>query len=689
MTMMNNSIEILAPCGSFDSVTAAVRQGADAVYIGSLRFSARAYAKNFDSEELKKAIDYCHLHGVKVHITLNTLVSSEEVPIAVETANEAYLLGADAFIVQDWGLADIIKKAMPDIALHASTQMSVHTPQGARVLYKNGFDRVVLAREMSREEIAEVVNSCDIETEVFVHGALCMCVSGQCYLSAMIGGRSGNRGRCAQPCRLPFKVKGGTGYDLSLKDNCILNELSELARIGVASAKIEGRMKRPEYTAMAAAVARHSADSGIADNEELERLRAVFSRSGFTNGYYYGKTGREMFGTRLKEDVVSASESVLSEIRAEYKDEVQTNGVDFTLAVKKNVPVMLTAECRGITVKSVGVVPETAMNVPLSEEKAKRQLAKTGGTAFYAENISADIDDGLTIPISSLNAMRRDALAALEEEITAVPYRRYIEPVYKKITAKERSGNITYRAHFRHCDVPAVFKDCELVYVPLFSKTDDISRLAEKGFNVGVEVPRVTFGREEAVRRKLDEIKTVGIKDVWCSNIGTVSLAADMGMTVHGGFGLNVFNSYSLDFLANIGAADTELSVELTSGMVNHISGNIGTGVVGYGYLPLMITRNCPNKNGKGCKTCHGKSVITDRKGNDFTLMCNAGCTEMLNCKPIVLSDKQDVFSGTDFMSLHFTYETNEQCADIFKDYLNKAKPRGEYTRGLYFRGVE
>ncbi|MBQ5566053.1 MAG: U32 family peptidase, partial [Clostridia bacterium] len=288
----NKSIEILAPSGSYESLEAAVRQGADAVYIGSLQFSARAYAANFDSEQLKKAVRYCRLHGVKIHMAINTLISDSEMSAALNTAKEAYELGVDAFIIQDLGLAALIKKSCPEIALHASTQMGVHTPGAAKLLYSLGFERVVLAREMNRDEIKEVADSCPIETEVFVHGALCMCMSGQCYLSAMIGGRSGNRGRCAQPCRLPFKVPNGTGHDLSLKDNCIIDELSKLSEMGVTSAKIEGRMKRPEYVGAAAAACRHSADCGHADSAEIEQLRAVFSRIGFTNGYYCGKLGR-------------------------------------------------------------------------------------------------------------------------------------------------------------------------------------------------------------------------------------------------------------------------------------------------------------------------------------------------------------------------------------------------------------
>lgn len=689
MTMMNNSIEILAPCGSYDSVEAAVRQGADAVYIGSLQFSARAYAANFDTEQLEKAVRYCHLHGVKVHMAINTLISDEELPNALKAAENAYKLGVDAFIIQDLGLADIVKKACPEIALHASTQMSVHTPGAAKLLYSLGFERVVLAREMSRSEIEEVVKSCPIETEVFVHGALCMCMSGQCYLSAMIGGRSGNRGRCAQPCRLPFTVPNGTGHDLSLKDNCIINELSELYKIGVTSAKIEGRMKRPEYVGAAAAACRRSADSGHADTAEIDRLRAVFSRSGFTSGYYYGKLGREMFGTRLKDDVVSATEKILSEIRTEYKNETQTNPIDFTLMIFENSPAMLTAECMGHTVCVDGEIPQYAKNVALSADKCRTQLSKTGGTAFKVRSVNVQIGSGLTLPISSLNLMRREALSQLKELITKVSERKYIEQNITMPTPHKKHNKIMYRAIFRNCDIPECFKKCEFVTVPLFSKISDIKSLIDRGFNIAVEIPRAFFGMEKKVRKKLSAVREIGIGDVYCNNIGAAAIAKEMAFTVHGGFALNIFNTKAVEFYNNIGVKDTELSFELTAKQINKIGGSGKIGIVGYGYLPLMITRNCPNKNGGGCKSCGGKSFITDRKGSRFTLMCGSGCTELFNCNPLILSDKQEQFRTVDFITLKFTFESSAECERIFNDYLNKNKPHGEYTRGLYFRGVE
>lgn len=683
------NIEILAPCGSYESVEAAVRRGADAVYIGALQFSARAYADNFSTDELEKTIKYCRLHGVKVHIALNTLVSDDEIYTALDIAKTAYALGADAFIVQDLGLAELIRRAMPDAVLHASTQMGVHTPSAARLLYKLGFKRAVLAREMSKEEISEVVNSSDIETEVFVHGALCMCMSGQCYLSAMLGGRSGNRGRCAQPCRLPFSVEGGTGHDLSLKDNCIINELSTLSKLGVTSAKIEGRMKRPEYVAAAVSACVESCEKGAADRESLQRLQAVFSRSGFTDGYYFGRLGREMFGTRSKDDVVAATDKILSEIRTSYKDEVQNNSVKMRLTAEDNSPALLTAECNGYTVRAFGEIAEHARTKPLSVEKAAAQLRKTGGTSFIADNVEVNIGDGLTLPLSSVNAMRRECLARLEKIISAAPEREIIEIEKKSVIPHKTDGSISFRTFFRHCNIPHCFRKCELVFVPLFSKLEDIKSLIGSGFNTAVEIPRALFGLEGKAAEALRKVKEIGVTHAYCGNIGTAALAKDLGFTVHGGFALNIFNSHTAEFYSNLGVEDMELSMELTARQINKIGSDKRLGIVGYGYLPLMLTRNCPNKNGKGCKMCGGKSVITDRKGIKFTLMCGSGYTELLNGTPLVLSDKQEQFRTVDFISLRFTHEPNSECERIFNDYLNREKPSGKCTNGLYFRGVE
>jgi len=312
-------IEILAPCGSMESVYSAVRSGADAIYLGAKEFSARASAENFDFQQLKEAVDYCHINRVKVYLTLNTVIFDDELQQVAQTIKNSAKAGIDALIVQNLGVATLAKQLVPNLPLHGSTQMSVHTLGGAKLLWEMGFKRVVLSREMSLEEIREIAENCPIELEVFVHGALCMSVSGQCYFSAKLGGRSGNRGRCAQPSRLPFRI-GKSEYSLSLKDNSIIEFLPELEKLGVASAKIEGRMKRPEYVSCAVRACAEMRDNGFVSEKTAENLESVFSRTGFTNGYITGKR-YVMFGYRKKEDVISATSKLLSDIRATYKDE--------------------------------------------------------------------------------------------------------------------------------------------------------------------------------------------------------------------------------------------------------------------------------------------------------------------------------------------------------------------------------
>ncbi len=704
-----HGIEILAPCGSADAVLAAARTGADAVYVGAERFSARASAENFNVEQLKAAIDYCHLHGVKLHLAINTLIRDDEMSDAFSCAVTAYRLGTDALIIQDLGLAAAVKSALPDCVLHASTQMSVCSPSGARLLQSMGFDRVVLARELTRDEIREITESCTVQTEVFVHGALCMCVSGQCLLSAMLGGRSGNRGRCAQPCRLPFSVKGGTGYDLSLKDNSIIDYLPELADIGVTSAKIEGRMKRPEYVAAAVTECGESS----ANSDTRQALRAVFSRSGFTDGYYTGKRGKSMFGTRTKEDVLAADAKTLSGLRTLYKDETRTNAVNMRLAVKENTAAVLTAECCGHTVTVEGDVPQKAKTAELTEKSAAARLAKTGGTAFYVKSITADIEKGLSLSAASLNSLRRQALDKLSEKICEV-CRSAESASDTSVTSqyfsniqiyKPSQSHVKYRASFRNCDIDDAFLECEYVYVPLFSGVDKLTGLLERGFNVAVEIPRIAFGMDKKISEKLREVRGLGIADAYCGSVGAAALAIECGLVVHGGYTMNIFNTKSLEVCENLGFADTEVSVELKATQINGMGGSIKRGVAGYGYLPLMIMRNCPNGNsvGKahgishknvddnaagGCVHCGGRSTVTDRLGKKFTLVCGSGCAELLNTVPLNIADKAKSFGTADFITLRFTTETTRESVEIFRSFKAGEKPHGECTSGLYFRGV-
>lgn len=681
-------IEILAPAGGFDSIISAVRSGADAVYVGEKSFSARASAQNFDKDELNKAVEYCHIHGVKLYVTINTLVFDDEfekLKNAIITAVEA---DVDALIVQNMGVAQLVREIAPDMALHASTQMSVHTASGVQALYEMGFKRVVLAREMSREEIIKA-SKIPVELEVFVHGALCMCVSGQCYFSAMLGSRSGNRGACAQTCRLPFSV-GKSKYALSLKDNSIINHLSDLEKIGIASAKIEGRMKRPEYVAMAVTACKEQRDNGFVSEKTATLLKSVFSRTGFTDGYYKGKLGKEMFGTRTKSDVVSADEKLFSQIRQSYKDETQNVPIKahFTARLGEN-PSFEVSDGTNTIVKTADILTEKAINLPLSEEKCKAQLCKTGGTAYRTESIEIEIDSDISVPISILNSLRREALTELDRK-RAIVNNYQINDVKIKDFEPYKSNSQAIRARVTGTKIGKAFKSCELVYVPLFGDINEFKRLLSENYKIGVEIPRGMFGKEEQIENALKRAKEIGIKDVLCHNVGALYVAKSLGMTLHGGFGLNLVNTYDMLWTESYGLKDVELSFELTFDRINRLGGKIDRGIISYGYLPLMMCRNCPNKSDDmSCKTCKNHSKMTDRKGMKFYLKCDGICTEVLNCVPLFIAQEEISKLSTSFNILRFSVENYVENVENPIDLTEFSMLKDKITRGLYKRGVE
>ncbi len=684
-------IEILAPAGGYDSVIAAVRSGADAVYAGGKCFSARASAQNFDFEQLCRAVEYCHIHGVKFYLTINTIVFDDEFKQLKQAITEAAKADVDALIVQNMGVARLAQRIAPDLALHASTQMSVHTASGVKALYEQGFKRVVLAREMSRDEIKKAAEI-PVELEVFVHGALCMCVSGQCYFSAMLGSRSGNRGACAQTCRLPFTVSGGKGkYALSLKDNSIIPYLNELEEIGVASAKIEGRMKRPEYVSAAVTACREQCDLGFVTDETAELLRAVFSRTGFTDGYYTGKIGRGMFGTRTKDDVVSADEKLLSKIRAKYKNEAQNIAVtaEFTARLGKQ-PVLKMSDGINTAESTADVICEQAKNVALSAEKCFTQLKKTGLTAYSVGDIKLTLDDNISLPISALNAMRRECTDELDRLRKNVHnYQINDVDISGDFTPYNKSENFT-RASVRGTKISPAFKDCELVFVPLFSDVREIQRLKNEGYNVAVEVPRGMFDREKQIEAQLQRVKEIGVTDALCHNIGALHTAKNLGFTLHGGYGLNLVNTYDLLWAEEYGISDVELSFELTFSRINRLGGNIKRGIITYGHLPLMLCRSCPVKgDGISCKSCKNQSKMTDRKGKSFYLKCDGNCTEVLNCVPLYIAPQEFRTLSTNFNILRFTVENYVENVERIPDFNRISMLNDKFTRGLYKRGVE
>lgn len=415
---MEKHAEILAPAGGEAQLRAAVLCGADAVYLGLRGFNARAGAENFDESTLPQTVGWCHARGVRVYVTLNTLVTDRELPQWLHSLDAVAAAGVDGVLVQDLGLAKIIRQRYPTLPLHASTQMTIHNLAGARLLEEMGFAQVVLARELSKEEIAAICAGTSMRCEVFVHGALCMSVSGQCYLSSVLGERSGNRGRCAQPCRLDFKSHG-RGYALSLKDLTLTDRLRELETLGVASFKIEGRLKRPEYVAAAVTACRQSLAGEVPD---LETLRSVFSRSGFTDGYYTARRDLTMFGTRTREDAAAAAE-VQGKLSALTRNEVGRLPVDMVLTMAPGEPATLAVTDGTHRVEVAGEVPQTALTRPTDEELARRALEKCGGTPFYLQNLTCHIGEGLMLPLSALNRLRAAALTALAEaRSVVVPY---------------------------------------------------------------------------------------------------------------------------------------------------------------------------------------------------------------------------------------------------------------------------
>ncbi len=673
--------EILAPAGGFEALVAAVRCGADAVYLGGKTLNARRSASNFDDDALFNAAEYCRARGVKLYLTLNTLAADNEIEEAIKAVKRACAIGVDALILQDIGLAALVRDCC-DLPMHASTQMSVQTPSGLAPLQDMGFRRAVLPRELTKDEIEAAVKLSPIETEVFVHGALCMSVSGQCYLSAVLGARSGNRGLCAQPCRLPFTAQNGTGHDLSLKDLSLLHALPELAKTGVTSFKIEGRMKRPEYVAAAVTACRMALDGAV--TQEIEAaLKSVFSRSGFTDGYYMDKRGREMFGTRRHEDVASAA-PVLSGLAKLYEKEPQTVPVKFAFDCESGKPMKLSASARGQSFEAMSqTIPSPAVKRELTITDIKVQLSKCGGTCFYVEKIDVTLGEGLYVSLSELNALRREALEGLEKILTAPP-KREIKSSLPTIQP-HKAGKRSFYARFSSAaQIPDNLENIKKIILPLYCDKDDFIK-----YNAAVELPRGIFGASEAVNKKLTALKEIGVTHAVCGTLDGVALAKKAGLTFSLGFGSNLYNSYAVAEAARQGAEEVLLSAELTANEAARVGGELPRGVFAYGCLPLMLTRNCPAANGQSCAECGRSGALTDRLGIIFPIDCRSGCAEVLNSRPVYMADKIGDIKNADFLLMYFTTERKPEVEDILNSYRLGLPPEGEFTRGLFYRGTE
>ncbi len=674
-----NKVEILAPVGSGEALKAAVLSGADAVYFGLGNFNARRNAQNFTHEDAENAIEYCHSRGVKVHITLNTLIKDAEVKDIVEEVRTVCALGADALIVQDLGLAKIIKTVCPDIEMHASTQMSVGTLEGIYTLQKLGFTRAVLPRELSFEEIKYLCEHSPIDLEVFIHGALCMCVSGQCLMSAVLGSRSGNRGLCAQPCRLPFKAQYGTGHDLSLKDLSLIEHIPELSKMGVCSFKIEGRMKRPEYVSAVVSACKKSVEGRYNSGIKAD-LKDLFSRSGFTDGYYKAQLGREMFGYREKENVQSATKELLTKYATLYNKEQSRYDVHFTFDGKIGEKATLTATCNGKTVSVHSeMICEAPINRPISEERIRDALSKCGGTQFSATEVEILGEIDYSLPISALNSMRRSALEELENAISGAVQRKLFPP--PMATDVKSDDKREFYCRFDNARQIPENSGVDMIFVPL--GTDD-SVIKDNGY--GVELPHGMFGNSDVVEKLLSDSSA---RYCLCHTLDAVAVAKKCGKKVIGSPSLNIFNSLSMDMAKSLGINKIIVSNECTIENFKKISSPISKGITVYGRLPLMLTRNCPIKNGKACQECGRNSEIKDRMGISFPVRCHFGYSEILNSRPIYMADRMKEIPPCDILFFNFTTESKDEVTEILSKYFNEDKPTGEFTRGLLYRGVE
>ncbi|PYG89208.1 putative protease [Ruminiclostridium sufflavum DSM 19573] len=839
----NKKVELLAPAGSYDAFLAAVENGCDAVYLGGKLLNARQFAGNFDDEELRKAVDYAHARGVKIYLTLNTLVLDSELQEAVEYAARVYEMGVDAFIIQDMGLASSLKRAMPGLPIHASTQMTAYSSEGVSELEKMGFDRIVLARELSLSEIKDICRSTKSEIEVFVHGALCISYSGQCLMSSAIGGRSGNRGKCAQPCRLPYSIQKDnknikSGYLLSSKDICHIDDLSDLIEAGVTSLKVEGRMKSPEYVATVIGIYRkyldeierlNLSDKVTVSEEDMHMLLQSFNRGGFSKGYLRGKTGAGMMsfdkpknwgtylGTALEQDrsknsvkvrldgslgngdgveiwsnkkfeespggiitkivkegqlvkCASAGDTVwISVIKGKvergskvYKTSdkklLEQAALSFAKSYRKvdvtarytmkigQLPVLCMEDELGNSVCAAGeIYPEKALNKPLTPERIREQLRKTGSTPFNIARLDMDMDDDVVIPVKELNNIRRKAAELLENE-RIISGRKKIktgnDELYKSVVYfpgnvpispknshdKNDKAKISVMLYTISDSLKLDKINADRLYLPcteLFSRDvlNTTEGLRDEGREIFAYIPSVTKGRySEIIKQRVQDISKL-VDGFLIGNIGTAKILRDkLGNDVRliGDYSFNILNSSSIYFMKESGYTGAMLSYELNLSQLSSMSlpqefqSEIGM----YGRIPVMTSEYCPvggslnvnegNKKLQKCNTACPDSVynLRDRKGALFPVKCDCiDCRSRIFNSNVIFAPElvmQAVKTGVNYIRLSFVDESAGEIYDIAalhksiidnvnfpqKDrILEKIKAKG-FTKGHLLRGV-
>ena len=690
--------ELLAPAGNFDCLITAVQSGADAVYLSGEKFGARSFADNFDEEHLEKAIDYCHLRGVKVYVTVNTLIADSETEELKDYLLFLSKIGTDAIIVQDMGVVRLALEIVPELPIHASTQMTIHNKAGVSALKKFNVKRVVLSRELSLGEINDISKSCDMELEVFVHGALCMCYSGQCLFSSIIGGRSGNRGKCAQPCRLPYSIneKKDKKFFLSLKDLSAIEHLEELAKANVLSLKIEGRMKGPAYVAAVVGIYRKYIDNlQKISQQDIDILNSVFNRGGLTDGYLTKKPGVDMFALNKPDNpYLKGSLELEKGLLSNIKNEQRKNKLFGHLKIKRDSLPVMNLLCGDISVEyRHDKLPDDAIKLALDKEGVTSQIKKTGGTPFEFEELCVEIDNGLFLSAGELNKIRRNALELLERAIINSFKRISEHMTCKSEDSQATTGHIKYVCEVTNVkQLKAVLKfEFDLIYVPLHLVEENSDILNQHKSKIVIVSPDVLRGNEfDAFVQKTKQLLQNGYHGVAVQNIALIKPFE--GYNIYGGFRLNVFNGISQKVYGDMGLNALELSPELTLKQIKEMKKFIPVQVMVYGRLPIVVSENCLIRNGGSCP-CDGSNYITDRIGMKFPVIKDGNICRsvILNCKKTFLAPEGDKIKnvGIDYFRLYFTDETPDECEKICKVFLFGDNYKSDdFTNGHFYKGV-
>lgn len=729
--MKQRQVEVLAPAGSFESMKAAIAAGADAVYIGGSQFGARAYADNLDEDHMLEAINYAHLHGASLYMTVNTLVKEKELDSLFDYLNPYYMAGLDAVIVQDMGVFTYIREHFPDLDIHASTQMTITGAEGASLLKKMGASRVVTARELSLEEIARIHREVGVEIESFVHGALCYCYSGQCLLSSLIGGRSGNRGRCAQPCRLPYDVrKDGHScqprderYVMSLKDLCVLDILPDILEAGVYSLKIEGRMKSPRYTAGVVSIYRKYVDRYLksgrkgyhVDPRDKKILLDLFDRGGFTDGYYVQHNGRDMVALKEKPAFRQGNQELFEYLDAAYVNAELKEPVTGSLVVEEGKPVSLVLSCidpdgENVTVQTEGTVVMTAQNQPMTEDKLRKQIQKTGNTPFQFTDLTISTVGNVFLPVQALNELRRTSLEKLERELLG-KYRREsgkreTDDRSEKKTPKEMELHVLLDTPDGFDTVLELESVRELQLEADGFEPDQWNAYAfschEAGKRCVLAFP-VIF-RTEAIRffeKNWQYLTEAGFDGLLVRSMEEIVYVKEKGFSIplFGDHNLYVFNQTAKETYDQMGLTRQTLPLELNSQELEQL-GCQGMELVVYGYLPVMTSAQCIQKTTDRCTHRPGLLRMRDRTGKDLPVKnrCTFCYNTIYNPSPLSLLGQEHLIHrlAPDAIRLQFTWETKEQIRQIVQAYravFLEGKtgqiPFTDITRGHFKRGVE